>query len=103
PTIASFLAASIAGTAAPLNAGYRYEEFKFFLEDTNAKVLLCPPDGADDARRAAADLKIPVYSLGTNAQGEIELVDGPSTVGHTAAAPSGADIALVLHTSGSTG
>ena len=47
PAIVSFLAASIAGTAAPLNPGYRQDEFSFFLDDTSAKVLLCPPDGAD--------------------------------------------------------
>src|SRR4249920_236748 len=40
PAIVSFLAASMAGTAAPLNPGYREDEFKFFLEDTNARVLL---------------------------------------------------------------
>ncbi len=40
PAIVSFLAASIAGTAAPLNPGYRQDEFSFFLEDTSAKVLL---------------------------------------------------------------
>src|ERR1700693_2776107 len=42
PAIVSFLAASIAGTAAPLNPAYPYEEFLFFLGDTDAKVLLCP-------------------------------------------------------------
>ena len=54
PTIVSFLAASIAGTAAPLNPGYREDEVSFYLEDTGAKVLLCPPDGAVEARQAAA-------------------------------------------------
>src|SRR5258708_7393521 len=34
--IVGFLAASIAGTAATLNPAYRYEEFCFYLEDTNA-------------------------------------------------------------------
>src|SRR5579863_6070541 len=58
PAIVSFLAASIAGTAAPLNPGYPYEEFMFFLRDTNARVLLCPPTGADVVRSAAADLEI---------------------------------------------
>src|SRR5207245_10589481 len=57
--IVSFLAASIAGTAAPLNPAYRYEEFLFYLEDTNSPLLVLPPDGAtqaaDDPRRAAAD------------------------------------------------
>src|SRR5438105_2889313 len=41
PAVVSFLAGSIAGTAAPLNPGYREDEFTFFLEDTNARVLLC--------------------------------------------------------------
>ena len=31
--IVSFLAATIAGTAAPLNPAYAYEEFLFFLEE----------------------------------------------------------------------
>ncbi len=55
PTIVAFLAAGEAGTAAPLNPGYKEEEFRFFLDDTNAKVLLLPTDGADEARRAAGD------------------------------------------------
>src|SRR2546421_12821477 len=48
-TIVGFLAASVAGTAAPLNPAYRYEEFCFYLEDTAARLLLCPEEGADDA------------------------------------------------------
>src|SRR5205823_2119342 len=54
PTIVSFLAASIAGTAAPLNPGYREDEVNFYLEDTGAKALLCPPDGAESEHNAAA-------------------------------------------------
>src|SRR2546421_4671245 len=42
PAIVSFLAASVAGTAAPLNPAYRQEEFAFYLEDTNAKALILP-------------------------------------------------------------
>src|SRR5437763_2818926 len=38
PAIVSFLAASIAGTAAPLNPGYRQDEFSFFLDDTSARI-----------------------------------------------------------------
>ena len=58
PAIVSFLAASIAGTAAPLNPAYPYEEFHFFLGDTNAKILLCPPVGAEFVRTAAKDRNI---------------------------------------------
>src|SRR4029453_15031750 len=42
PTIVAFLAASVAGTAAPLNPAYREEEFRFYLEDTSAQVLCLP-------------------------------------------------------------
>src|SRR5258707_12503594 len=78
PAIVSFLAASIAGTAAPLNPAYPYEEFLFFLSDTNSRVLLCPPVGAEFARSAAADRKIPVFSVEMNEQGHGYLADVPS-------------------------
>jgi acyl-CoA synthetase (AMP-forming)/AMP-acid ligase II len=100
PAIVSFLAASIAGTAAPLNPGYRQDEFSFFLDDTSAKVLLCPPDGAPDARKAAEG-KVPVYSLDMDANGVVSMVGAPA--GMETPAPDPGDIALVLHTSGSTG
>jgi acyl-CoA synthetase (AMP-forming)/AMP-acid ligase II len=99
PTIVAFLAASEAGTAAPLNPGYKEDEFRFFLDDTNAKVLLLPPDGAEDARRAAGN--VPILVVDMDASGRVTLanvaerkrVDPPTTD----------DVALILHTSGSTG
>jgi acyl-CoA synthetase (AMP-forming)/AMP-acid ligase II len=100
PAIVSFLAASMAGTAAPLNPGYREEEFKFFLEDTNAKVLLLPPDGAAEARRAAGDA-IPILTVQMDAAGVVSL-GGIAATGK-ADPPDVDDVALILHTSGSTG
>jgi acyl-CoA synthetase (AMP-forming)/AMP-acid ligase II len=101
PAIVSFLAASIAGTAAPLNPAYPYEELLFFLGDTNARILLCPSAGAEVARSAAAACKIPVLSVEMNDQGNVHLPDAAS--GASANEPTADDIALVLHTSGSTG
>jgi len=101
PAIVSFLAAAIAGTAAPLNPAYPYEEFLFFLGDTNARILLCPAVGAEFARSAAADRKIPVLSVEMSEEGNVHLV-GAST-GVSATEPTADDIALILHTSGSTG
>ena len=101
PAIVSFLAASIAGTAAPLNPAYPYEEFHFFLGDTNARVLLCPAVGSEFVRTAAADLKIPIISVEMSDQGNVHLANAPS--GATVTEPTAEDIALVLHTSGSTG
>jgi len=101
PAIVSFLAASIVGTAAPLNPAYPYEEFLFFLGDTDARILLCPPVGAEIARSAALDRKIPVFSVEMSGEGNVHLVDAPTGV--TATEPTADDIALILHTSGSTG
>ncbi len=101
PAIVCFLAASIAGTAAPLNPGYPYEEFLFFLKDTNAKLLLCPIAEADYARSAAADLGIPVLSVEMNNAGSVSLQGSPH--GTSLIEPTPEDIALILHTSGSTG
>ncbi len=96
PAIVSFLAASIAGTAAPLNPGYRQEEFAFYLDDTNARVLLVPPGGGEEARRAAGD-RIPIFEV----DAEARLLGASKRA--TISPPSPEDIALVLHTSGSTG
>src|SRR5271165_4326853 len=96
PAIVSFLAASIAGTAAPLNLAYPYEEFHFFLGDTNARLLLCPPVGAEFARSAAADRKIPVFSVEMSEQGDVTLAGAPN--GTNATVPTADDIALILHT-----
>ena len=102
PVIVTFLAAAEAGTAAPLNPAYREEEFKFYLDDTNAKVLLLPPDGADEARKAAGS-KVPVASVAM-ANGKVTIV-GASNRAPVAPPAAGEhdEPALILHTSGSTG
>jgi acyl-CoA synthetase (AMP-forming)/AMP-acid ligase II len=101
PTIVSYIAASVAGTAAPLNSGYREDEFAFYLKDTSARVLLILPGGAAGAKKAAEGLGIPVYTLETSDTGVVSIAGAPK--GKTAPPPSPDDIALVLHTSGSTG
>ena len=101
PAIVSFLAASIAGTAAPLNPAYPYEEFHFFLGDTDARALLCPAVGSEFVRTAAKDRKIPVFSVEMTEQGNVHLAGVPP--GGSVLAPTADDIALILHTSGSTG
>jgi len=100
PQIVAFLAASMAGTAAPLNPGYKEEEFRFFLEDTNARVLLLPPEGGEAARRAAGE-RVRVLTLAMDDAGEVTL--SGATGGHGLQAPGLDDVALILHTSGSTG
>jgi acyl-CoA synthetase (AMP-forming)/AMP-acid ligase II len=90
--VVAFLAAATAGAAAPLNPGYEFEVFCFYLEDTRARVLLAPREDGGEARRAASQAGIPVYTP--------DMTGG--AVGYVPE-PAGDDVALVLHTSGSTG
>jgi acyl-CoA synthetase (AMP-forming)/AMP-acid ligase II len=99
PAIVCFLAASMAGTAAPLNPGYKEDEFRFYLEDTGARVFLLPPTGAEEARRAAGS--VPVLAVEVDATGTVSL-SGTTGKGPIES-PAVDDIALILHTSGSTG
>jgi acyl-CoA synthetase (AMP-forming)/AMP-acid ligase II len=99
PMVVSFFAAAQAGTAAPLNPAYKEDEFRFYLEDTDARVLILPPEGLDDARRAAAG-KVPILTIDVDGTGVVN-VSGSTRAPYTP--PSSDDIALVLHTSGSTG
>jgi oxalate---CoA ligase len=107
PMVVAFLAAATAGTAAPLNPAYKEDEFRFYLEDTNATALIVPASGADEARRAAGD-RVPILSIEMDSLGVITLSRvSPATA--TIASrkpltpPAIDDVALVLHTSGSTG
>ena len=101
--IVLFLAAAVAGTAAPLNPSYKREEFAFYLEDTQARVLLVPPGDFQAAREALPEGG-KVIEAGFDESGTLRL----ESVSHTPSLhsaptePRGDDVALVLHTSGTT-
>jgi acyl-CoA synthetase (AMP-forming)/AMP-acid ligase II len=100
--VAAFLAASALGTAAPLNPGYTTEEFKFYLEDTRARTLIVPAGSAREARAAALELNVSLIECVTGDNGRITfLMDEPLKGTHDEQ-QSAEDIALILHTSGTT-
>jgi acyl-CoA synthetase (AMP-forming)/AMP-acid ligase II len=104
----AFLAIATGATAAPLNPGYRAEEFKFYLEDLNACALLVDENSESPALDVANQLDIPVLRLcveeGAPAGSftlEGETIDSGNRKIETGPG-SADDIALVLHTSGTT-
>jgi acyl-CoA synthetase (AMP-forming)/AMP-acid ligase II len=103
---AAFLAVACGATTAPLNPAYRGDEFDFYLSDLNAKALLIQQGMDSPARAVAAQRGIPVIELvpGEGAAGAFSLV-APAGMAGPAARPGMAeaeDVALVLHTSGTT-
>jgi len=100
----AFLAASSVATSAPLNPSYREEEFRFYLSDLNAKALLVQRGEPSAVRGVAADLGIRVFELSPELEGPAGAfslnTDAGSSQPPELAAPD--DVALVLHTSGTT-
>jgi acyl-CoA synthetase (AMP-forming)/AMP-acid ligase II len=94
-----FLAAALAGTAAPLNPAYKVDEFRFYLEDTRARALLASPGGGAAAREALPAGAV-VIEAAFDETGRLRFEGGgvrrdPDPVSED-------DVALVLHTSGTT-
>jgi acyl-CoA synthetase (AMP-forming)/AMP-acid ligase II len=101
--LATFLAVTRARLiAAPLNPAYKAEEFRFYLEDAGARVVIAPADAAA-IREAANGLGLPVWLADRGADGRVRLAGEGFTAGNgTAAPPVPDDTALFLHTSGTT-
>ena len=99
--IASFLAVSGVATAAPLNAAYKPEEFEFYLDDTGAKAIITGPDAGSEAVEAAAAGTLHI-TVTMDESGEMSFSGPPPAGGSENAAAKGSDVALILHTSGTT-
>ena len=99
-----FLAVTRAGAiAAPLNPAYTVDEFKFFMEDADAKLVIVSA-GATAAIEAANSLSIPFLISSVNSDGKVALSHKDNNLSKSIDPenPSPDDIALFLHTSGTT-
>lgn len=91
-------AAALGASAAPLNPAYTAEEFAFYLDDLAPRLLLLP-EGEGAAARAAAGPSVSVVDVAwTN--GRTTLRAGGPAAGYRPGEPD--DIAILLHTSGTT-
>ncbi|KAF5743532.1 AMP-dependent synthetase and ligase family protein [Tripterygium wilfordii] len=93
-------------TAAPLNQAYTPEEFEFYLSDSESKLLLTSQEGNKAAEAAASMLKIPHASAFLpDADSELVLSLNQSESQHNSVSKlinDPTDVALFLHTSGTT-
>jgi acyl-CoA synthetase (AMP-forming)/AMP-acid ligase II len=114
----AFLAAATAATAAPLNPKYRAEEFAFYYDDTRAKALIVAPGAQDEARAAMTPGMLLIEAEG-QPDGTLAFApsrsdvppfqpsrslssrtESPRDSRSKLAAPD--DVAMILHTSGTT-
>ena len=99
--IVLFLAAASVATACPLNPAYKEAEFRYYLADTGARFLLVPGGNGAEARRALPEGSTLIEGEIDDA-GRLSLESGSPSARRTVTARDPDDIALVLHTSGTT-
>jgi acyl-CoA synthetase (AMP-forming)/AMP-acid ligase II len=105
PAMAScFLAVAAHATAAPLNPGYREDEFDFYISDLKAKAVILAAGDDTPARKVAEKHGATVIELAEDEGGPAGsfMLDVGGSIPDGAPPADPSDIALVLHTSGTT-
>lgn len=106
PEMASaFLCIGQVATTAPLNPAYGREEFDFYLGDLKAKALVLPEGHEGPALEAAEAMGLGVVRLAADpaAPAGSFTLRAAGSLGEADTAPPGPeDVALILHTSGTT-
>lgn len=95
---------TVGAAAAPLNPAYKVDEVAFYLEDLGPRILLLPEGELAAAREAAARLGVTVVDV-VEREGRVELASGLGVTGGAGNAVEGPepdDVAILLHTSGTT-
>lgn len=114
--VIAFLGCTYArGIAAPLNQNYTKSEFSYYMEDANSKLLVTGPNGNEAAESAASESNIPAISIAlshdssSSASLNVQIKHGNFAVASVDAKgenleglPDTGDVALFLHTSGTT-
>ena len=102
---ATFLTIAAGASSAPLNPGYSRGEFDFYLSDLEARGLVLMKGGDSPAREVAMERQIPIIELSPLPRDQercFELAGQAGTPRGDSGFAQPEDVALVLHTSGTT-
>ena len=109
PEMASaFVAVAAGATTAPLNPAYRADEFRFYLEDLGARLLVVEKGSESPALPVARELGMGIAEIAVPEGApagvfDLTLTETPAKPGAGTPGPVATDdVALVLHTSGTT-
>ena len=102
---AAFVTVAQAATTCPLNPAYKEDEFAFYMDDLKAKALIAMAGEDGPAVAAAKRLGMTIIRLAPDAGGPAGAftlqAEGSAGTADTSA-PGPDDVALILHTSGTT-
>jgi acyl-CoA synthetase (AMP-forming)/AMP-acid ligase II/acyl carrier protein len=100
----AFLGVACSAACAPLNPDYRSEELDFYLSDLGVKAVVVEANRDSPARAAASSRGIAVIELAWSYSAAAGAFSLSGSNGRTAKPrpAEGADVALLLHTSGTT-
>ena len=101
---AAFLSVAQGATAAPLNPAYKLDELEFYMQDLKAKALIVEAGSVSRSIEAAKKLGLLVLTLTPRGggAGDFALSGGAPGQAEKPGFASPEDIALILHTSGTT-
>ncbi|BBK40192.1 AMP-dependent synthetase [Allostella vacuolata] len=102
---AAFVSIACGATTAPLNPAYRADEFDFYLGDLDARALVVERGSESAAIAVARQRGVPIVELVADPAGPAGafVLEGTATGAAGATGLAGDDdVALVLHTSGTT-
>ena len=100
--VVTFLAATMCATAAPLNPKYSAAEFAFYYEDLNASALIVLDEGVAAAKEALTDNMILIRATLQPEGLFFSLQAGKQQDARSTELARSEDIAMILHTSGTT-
>jgi acyl-CoA synthetase (AMP-forming)/AMP-acid ligase II len=101
----AFIAVAAGAASAPLNPAYRADEFEFYLSDLNARGLIVEAGSTSPAVEVARKLGVRVIELHPQRErgaGAFTRAAGPAAAAASPGLAQPDDVALVLHTSGTT-
>lgn len=99
----TYLAVTLCAIAAPLNPKYKPEEFAFYYEDTGSAALIVLEEGVEAAIAAASPEMLVIRAI-ANPDGTLRFqrVGGAERPARPPELAEADDVAMILHTSGTT-
>ncbi|MDP5366309.1 MAG: AMP-binding protein, partial [Paracoccaceae bacterium] len=99
---AAFVTVAQSATTCPLNPAYKEDEFAFYLEDLKARAIILEAGYDGPARAAAKRFGLTVLELTPTEPAGSFTLSTDVTGAAADIAPTADDVALILHTSGTT-